>query len=291
MFISKTKRKTGRSFFLCSSAALVVGCLIGVDAEAQNLGACVRPVSMPAVPDGATATLTEMQAARGAVDAFILQGDAYVDCLAPYTDNPLVEQIRQQMVFEMDLVAGRFNDALCTFSDGAQCVLQPNDAYAEDDENSDAPLDEFADAFGGEDSESLQPAEPLVVGSTPFEIEDPLNPPLPAQLPSDASGYPEPESRQGEPSLPDGTPCGAVEESRREASGNGAALRAHYAWQVYNDCFTPIVIRWTFRGDGLLDSQRTIPARGSQSLGCSTPAGSLSGRYCTGGLEYLFEWP
>jgi hypothetical protein len=293
--MSKTGFKAYGNRFLLLSAATVICCLGTVESEAQNLSQCVRPISMPAMPDVATATVTEMQAARDAVDAFLSQGEAYIDCVAPYADNPLVDQIRQQLEFEMDLVTGRFNDALCAYSNGSQCVLAPSDEFSDfglaDSDPSELTLEEYVESFGREDAPDTGEPEAPVVQATPFEDGTSLDLEALAEIRPDGSGNPEPDSRQGEPSLPDGTPCGAVEEVRREASGNGAALRAHYSWQVYNDCFTPIDIRWTFRGDGLFDSERTIQARGSQILSCSTPAGTLSGRFCTGGIQYIFEWP
>jgi len=266
-----------------------------IDGSAQSLYGCHRPVGMPSIPNGADATTSEMVDAREAVDEFLTAGDDFIRCLSDYIDDPVTADIYGEVLDQMDLVAVRYNEALCTYSRGTQCV----DAYREQRADTSVfPAARQADPQGNSLYEVIDPsdssieADPLRYrandsiefeeqgGSAVQSLES-----LQAESRNVADAF-----QVEEPTLPDGTPCGEVRQIRNETSGTGSYIRAHFAWEAFNDCFEPIRFRWTFTGDGYLQSERTIPARGSQTIGCSSRAGSVSSRRCTGGIEYVFEW-
>lgn len=291
----RVSRGKHRLIRLCALAVLYP--LTALTVHAQDLYGCQRPLGMPSVPDGYTATLAEMQAAREEVEVFLSEGDEFLSCLAEFPGDSVAATVNQQIVREMDLVVVRFNEALCTYSEGRQCARETPDA-----DRDRAPF-EAADSF--ETPETLSD-DPLGAGQLreqyfDSDSEDPtlgldvtssdLGPDAPRPAPSSSLRNLGPGLQSSEPMLPDGTPCGSVTQMRNDTSGTGRSLRGHYAWEVYNACFDPIEIRWTFRGDGILNSERTVLARGSQIVSCSTRAGTISGRYCTGGFEYVFEWP
>jgi hypothetical protein len=278
--------------------------LFGVSAaHGQFLYGCVRPTGMPPVPDGSTATLADMQATREAVEAFLSDGEAYVSCLADVPEDPTVSAIRNQFIAQMDLVVERFNVTLCAYSRGTQCVqtatVDPSTTESVEEQSTvfvpgmraSDPYDlgEARDEYAQNDT-----AGPAVIG-----LENAADVGLLESERASIQGSVLPQQPGGqikdptldEPTLPDGTPCGSVTQIRNDVNGDGFSLRGHYVWDVYNACFEPIRVRWTFAGDGLLNSQRSIPARGAQRIGCSTRGGTVSSRYCTGGVEYAFEWP
>lgn len=266
---------------LSVAAAILLGTTTA--ANSQDLYGCGRPIGTPAIPDGTVATATEMQSARDSVEAYLDKGDAFVNCLSIYPDDPVAATIRNQVLLQMDLVVTRFNDALCVYSAGAECGSTSTAAQSQAPGSvieSDAAIDERADSYLGLDTSSTE------LGAGAASVS--------SALPQASYGMPNDQrsaSQVEEPSLPDGTPCGSVTKTREDSTGEGFSLRGHYAWEVYNACIDPIRVRWTFRGDGVLDSERTISGRGSQNIGCSSAAGRISSRYCTGGLEYVFEWP
>jgi len=277
--------------------------LLGAQAAyGQTLYGCVRPTGMPPVPDGSIATLAEMQATRDAVEAFLSDGEAYASCLADAPDDPVVAAIRNQVIAQMDLVVDRFNSALCAYSGGTQCVQtaiedRPGTGLREQGSTAAVPDMRASDPYEFNDGQDDY-AQDDIVTSAVIGLENSGNAVLlePEQTPiqesalSGAGGQIR-EPPLEEPTLPDGTPCGSVTQIRNDTSGDGLTLRGHYVWDIYNACFEPIRVRWTFAGDGLLTAQRSIPARGSQRIGCSTRVGTVSSRYCTGGVEYVFEWP
>jgi len=252
-------------------------------ANSQDLYGCGRPIGEPPIPDGSVATITEMQTARDSVEIYLDKGDAFVDCLSTYPDDPVAAAIRDQVLLQMDLVVVRFNDALCVYSAGAECVdtsaaIQPQapGVIVESDNGADA----LAESYLG--IEPPTTALGVETASVPSDA-----PQASGLVPNDQRSL----SRVEEPSLPDGTPCGSVTKTREHQTGEASSLRGHYAWEIYNSCIDPIRVRWTFRGDGVLNSERTIEGRGFQNIGCSSAAGRVSSRYCTGGVEYFFEWP
>jgi len=277
--------------------------LLGVlAAHAQTLYGCVRPISMPPVPNGSVATLAEMQAARDAVEAFLRDGEEYASCLADAPDDPVVSAIRNQVIAQMDLVVDRFNSALCAYSGGTQCVQwATEDPSATElvDGGSSASIPDMRENDPYESNTGQNEyAQQDVVISAVRGLEYSGNAVLPEseQVSTRGSALSEAGSQireppLEEPTLPDGTPCGSVTQVRNDTSGDGFSLRGHYVWDIYNACFEPIRVRWTFAGDGLLTAQRSIPARGAQRIGCSTRGGTISSRSCTGGVEYAFEWP
>ena len=271
-----------------------------LNAHGQDLYSCVRPTGMPPIPDGSIATLADMQAAREAVEAFLSDGEAYVGCLARFPDDPVVSAISDQIAVQMDLVVIRFNDTLCAYSRGTQCaqtVMEDPSATEPLEGEQTTSIPEMLastpyESYGGQDEYAQTDATDFVIG-----LENSGNAVLldAEQISAQESRLPQAgrqikEPSLEEPALPDGTPCGSVTQIRNDMSGEGFSLRGHYAWEVYNACFEPIRVRWTFRGDGLLNAQRSIAARGAQRIGCSTIAGTVSSRYCSGGIEYAFEW-
>jgi hypothetical protein len=251
---------------------------------------------MPPAPDGYSATLHDMQMAREAVEAFISAGEAYIACLEKDPDDRVLATIRNQMDLQMDLAVARYNMALCAYSGGEDCAQAQSAAGANSTSSYLEQASLTPQAVVGdltEDSHNVDPSAQAdtvgpSIGSEVFGGMD---------FVSSEGGVTYQTSRQepafplSEPTLPDGTSCGSITQTRNATTGEGLSLRAHYAWEIYNACFEPISLRWTFSGDGLLNSKRTIPARGFQIISCSTKPGTVSGRDCIGGIEFSFEWP
>ncbi|HYC05163.1 MAG TPA: hypothetical protein VED40_17860 [Azospirillaceae bacterium] len=86
---------------------------------------CVPPKDLPVPPDGRKATEAEMQSARVAFQAYVDQGQNFVDCIETVqqsnggtlsvADYLRLVKIQDDMIGNMQLLAARFNEQLRLF--------------------------------------------------------------------------------------------------------------------------------------------------------------------------------
>ena len=126
--------------------SLSVGSVALADHHKSKSGECVAPSEEVSVPDGAVASRDEMLDAKDGVQTFVSQGEMYVDCIEKSIDGLRADvealmkeggeeksaaqaeaeekyralvQMHDEVVSEMQKIAGEFNEALKAYNENA----------------------------------------------------------------------------------------------------------------------------------------------------------------------------
>lgn len=108
MTITRTPSLPGKARVL--SALLLAACGSGALA-------CERPAFDHAIPDGASATETEMAGAQAAVKSYVAAAQDYIKCVEDdgATNSSSLDRIRNNTIDDMEKVAAQFNRQLRSY--------------------------------------------------------------------------------------------------------------------------------------------------------------------------------
>lgn len=95
-----------------SSAMLAFLALCLSAAAPATMAACEAPSIDITMPDGESASVEEMNRAQNAVSAYVAAGEEYIKCVDKEQGRNQAERIRNDMLDDMEEIAGAFNRQL-----------------------------------------------------------------------------------------------------------------------------------------------------------------------------------